>query len=65
MMTTDDMLKLKAVTLYFKAMWRVGFHPFVQNSIFCGAPTLCYLREASGEGYVLCVGAWSCSFFFV
>ena len=21
--------------------------------------------EASGEGYVLCVGAWSCSFFFV
>ena len=66
MMTTDDMLKLKAVTLYIlKQCGELDFIHFVQNSIFCGAPTLCYLREASGEGYVLCVGAWSCSFFFV
>lgn len=66
MMTTDDMLKLKAVTLYIlKQCGELDFIHLFKILYFAGAPTLCYLREASGEGYVLCVGAWSCSFFFV
>ena len=64
MMTTDDMLKLKAVTLYIlKQCGELDFIHLFKILYFAERQHYATYREASGEGYVLCVGAWSCSFF--